>query len=82
VARRDLSRTDSDAFWTIQNQELDETAALLSDLERAAGGKAEEADFSRHQAALFALIKSSNAHYRRMYDAEDGRERALVAAIR
>ena len=82
VAARDLARADADAFWTIQNEELDETAALLADLERAKGGKLDEADFTRHQAALFALIKSSNAHYRRMYDAEDAREQALVAAIR
>ena len=82
VAARDLDRAEADAFWTTQNQELDETAILLADIERAKGGKLDEADFTRRQAALFALIKSSNAHYRRVYDAEDARELALVAAIR
>jgi hypothetical protein len=82
VAARDTERTDWEAFWTLQNQELDETAALLKDLERANGGKLDEADFARHQAALWALIKSSNRRYRQLGDAEEARERALVAAIR
>ena len=82
VAEQERAGADADAFWTIQNQELDETAALLKDLERANGGKLDEADFTRHQATLFALIKASNERYRKVYDAEDARELALVAAIR
>jgi hypothetical protein len=82
VAKADTGRADWDAFWTIQNQELDETAALLKDLERANGRKLDEADFTKHQAALFALIKASNQRYRRLGDAEEAREKALVAAIR
>jgi hypothetical protein len=82
VAVRDMDPADRQAFWTLQNQELDETAALLKDLERAKGGKLDEADFSKHQAALFAMIKASNARYQRVYDAEDAREVALVAAVR
>jgi hypothetical protein len=82
VAKRDTDRADGDAFWAIQNQELDETAALLKDLERANGGKIDEADFTKRQAALWALIKTSNRRYRQLNDAEEARGRALVAAIR
>ena len=82
VAKRDTERADWDAFWTIQNQELDETAALLKELERANGGKIDEAGFARHQAALWTLIKSSNQRYRKLGDAEEAREKALVAAVR
>jgi hypothetical protein len=82
VAKGDTERADWDAFWTAQGQELDETAVLLKDLERANGGKLDEADFTKHQAALFALIKASNARYRRIGDAEEARDQALVAAIR
>jgi hypothetical protein len=82
VADADTDPADRDAFWTAQNQELDETAALLKDMEQAKGGKLDEADFGMHQAALFALIKVSNGRYRAMSDAEEAREKALVAAIR
>jgi len=82
VAAEDRGRADCEAFWTLQNQELDETAALLKDLERANGGRLDEADFGKHQGALFALIKASNARYDKLYKAEDGRELALVAALR
>ncbi|HEY4031691.1 MAG TPA: hypothetical protein VGM25_15215 [Caulobacteraceae bacterium] len=82
VAARDMDQADWEAFWTTQNQELDETASLLKALERANGGKLDEADFARHQSSLFALIKASNQRYRHLSDAEEARERALVAAVR
>ena len=82
VAASDVDPADREAFWAAQTQELDETAALLRDMEQAKGGKLDEADFGKHQAALFALIKTSNGRYRRMNDAEDAREQALVAAVR
>jgi hypothetical protein len=82
VAERDMSRADCEAFWTLQNQELDETAALLKLLEQADGGEVDEAEFGRHQAALYARLQAANQHYDRLYKAEMAREQALVDAVR